>query len=158
MKHMVSNIKHIEIMAHNSFIPKHHFNPALLIGLEKHLLQKHYSFLKVRSNGRKLTCVGQSKPSEFSITYTYKVKYAIGEKPKVYSVYPAIAYHEDIHMYLHDNSLCLFYPKDFSWTSTSHLYDTIIPWTHEWFLFYELYLIYGVWMYPSISHKNQKQL
>ncbi len=101
-----------------------------------------------------ITCMGKFQPSEHSTTYTYKVRLTIGKKPKVYSVLPKIKYHEDIHMYKHDNSLCLFYPGDLSWTTSSHLYNTIIPWTHEWYLFYELYQIYGVWMHPSVSHSG----
>jgi hypothetical protein len=84
------------------------------------------------------------------------VKLTAGERPKVYAINPKIPYNEDIHMYEDDNRLCLYYPKDFRWTEKVHLYNTIIPWTHEWFLFYELYKIYGKWMHPEVNHKNPK--
>lgn len=141
-------------MGSRNFIPKTYFNPMFTIGWEKHLLRKNFSFLNIRTDNAGITCIGSVQPSEHSITYTYKVRLTIGKKPKVYAVSPKIEYREDIHMYKHDNSLCLYYPGDFSWTPSSHLYNTIIPWTHEWYLFYELFQIYGVWMHPSVSHNG----
>jgi hypothetical protein len=159
MKLLEYHINLIEILGHSSYIPKQYFNPMITLGWEKQLLKKHYEFLKVRIDGSALICVGTVTPSQYSATYTYKVKFIPGKKPKVYSIEPKIEYHQDIHLYPHDNSLCLYYPADFSWTSTSHLYNTIIPWTHEWYLFYELYQIYGVWMHPEVSHNglNKKE-
>jgi hypothetical protein len=144
-------------LAHKSYIPKTHYNPMFTIGWEKHLLQKNFNFLDIKTDNTGLTCFGSVNPSEYSISYTYKVRFSIGKKPKVFAVSPKIEYQEDIHMYPNDNSLCLYYPGDFSWTSSSHLYDTIIPWTHEWFLFYELYQIYGIWMHPAVSHNGIKK-
>jgi len=141
----------------NNFIPVRRFNDTMIVGMEKHLLTKHYSFLLVNIVGNKLKCMGSCKPSEFSITYDYEIRYTPGKSPKVYPINPKIAYHEDIHMHSHDNSLCLFYPADFSWTNKSHLYNSIIPWTHEWFIFYELYQLYGNWLHPSVQHEKQKE-
>ena len=138
-------------------IPKRRLSNTVILGWERHLLQKNYEFVQVRIISNQLICLGECTPCELSTTYSYKIKFAVGYYPKVYAVSPKIEYHEDIHIYPQDNSLCLFYPKDFSWTATSHLYDTIVPWTHEWFLFYELYLIHGKWMHPSVAHKDIKQ-
>lgn len=144
-------------MAVKTFIPTKKKNNVWILGLEKHLLNKHYEFLDVKVNENSLTCTGSCKPSEHSILYTYQIKYTPDKVPNVYVINPQITYHDDIHMYPFDNSLCLYYPKDFSWSKTSHLYNTIVPWTHEWFIFYELYQIYGKWFYPFVPHKaNQK--
>lgn len=97
---------------------------------------------------------GFCQPSEFSVTYSYKVKLVPGKHPKVYVTDPVIVYDEEIHMYSDDNRLCLYYPKDFSWTSESRLFNTIIPWTHEWFVFYELYQITGKWQHPFVDHRR----
>lgn len=129
----------------------------ILLGWEKQLLQKNFHFIEISTANDGLTCIGKVSPSAFSITYTYKVKYKIDKPPKVFPVDPRIEYHDDIHIYPQDNSLCLHYPKDFSWTTSSHLYNTIIPWTHEWYLFYELYQIYGKWLHPSVLHTKSKQ-
>ena len=42
-----------------------------------------------------------------------------------------------------DNSLCLYYPGDLTWSDKHHLYDKTIPWLVEWLVFYELYQITG---------------
>ena len=120
--------------------------------LEKHLLEKHYAFLTVSVSRNLLICQGYCRPTELSTTYDYKIVYKIGNYPKVYCLNP-IKYDDEIHMYL-DNSLCLFYPKDFSWTNKSFLFNTILPWTHEWFVFYELYQITGKWHHPFVPHNK----
>jgi hypothetical protein len=144
-------------MVGRNFIPRSEKNEGWILSLEKHLLTKNYDFLKVNITGGSLKCIGSCKPSDHSVSYTYEIKFIPNMAPSVYVRSPIIEYHEDIHMYSSDKSLCLYYPKDYSWTRTSHLFNTIVPWTHEWFVFYELYLIYGKWLHPAVSHnKNQK--
>jgi hypothetical protein len=145
-------------MAGSHFIPRSNMNDTLRLNWEKQLLIKNYNFLEVKLIGNVLHCKGVCNPSEHSIDYKYKVVYTPSQSPSVYSVEPKIAYNGKIHMYPQDSSLCLHYPKDFSWTSTSHLYDTIIPWTHEWFLFYELFKIRGKWLHPEVLHKGEKSI
>lgn len=149
---------YIETMEDKNFIPTKKMNDAWVLSLEKHLLIKHYCFLKVQIIGNNLKCVGDCKPSEHSTSYTYKIKFTPQRHPRVYVTNPIIQYCEDIHMYPQDNSLCLYYPKDFSWKNDSHLYNTIVPWTHEWFVFYELYKIYGKWFHPSVLHNSNNKL
>lgn len=120
--------------------------------LEKQLLQKHYDFLKVRVSNGAIYCYGYFKPSEYSVTYYYKIRFIPEKPPKVFITNPVIQYNDDIHLYKQDNSLCLYYPKDFSWTKDSRLYNTVVPWTHEWILFYELYQITGIWQHPFVNH------
>ncbi len=136
-----------------NFIPTHKPDKGKILNLEKHLLEKNYNFLQVKTANGVLTCKGYCQPSDYSPIYYYKVKFDPNKYPKVYVTNPIIEYHDDIHMYKDDKSLCLHYPKDFSWTSNSRLYNTIIPWTHEWFLFYELYQIEGKWLHPFVNHK-----
>ena len=145
-------------MANSYFIPKSSMNNAIRLNWERRLLIKNYSFLKVNIIGKTLYCKGICNPSEYSIAYNYKIIYTPNQPPSVYAVSPKIVYKKEIHMYPQDNSLCLYYPKDFSWTSTSHLYNTIIPWTHEWFLFYELFQIRGRWLHPEVHSEGEKNL
>lgn len=140
-------------MENKKYIPKTIPNKGRRIALERHLLEKHFPFVKVKLNREVLECSGRCQPSEHSLVYTYKITYSPGRPPKVTVVSPLITYDESIHMYS-DGSLCLYYPKDYSWTATSHLYDTIVPWTHEWFLFYELYQLTGEWKHPFVEHKK----
>jgi hypothetical protein len=64
-------------------------------------------------------------------------------------------------MYPSDNSLCLYHSKtdDLLWDPKKHnIFDTIIPWTQEWFTYYELYNITGVWEHPHIDHRLNKNI
>ncbi len=154
----VFNIKHTETLAASNFIPKNRKNDGWILSLEKHLLTKHFKFIDVSITNNKLKCTGSFKPSELSIPYTYQIQFTPKESPNVFVVDPIIKYHRDIHMYPSDNSLCLYYPRDYSWTKNSHLYNSIVPWTHEWFVFYELYQIYGKWFHPSVDHGENFKL
>jgi hypothetical protein len=142
-------------MRGKNFIPHKGQNLVKRLNVEKYLLNKHFDFLEVKIlTGNILKCVGYSRPSEFSVTYKYEVRFIVGQVPKVYVVDPIIEYNPEIHMYSADNSLCLYYPQDFSWQASSNLYNTIIPWTHEWLLFYELFQITGKWHHPFVEHNK----
>lgn len=150
---MAFNIKLIVTMVNRKYIPNSIPNKGKQIALEKYLLEKHFSFIKVRLSSNVLECTGQCQPSQHSPVYTYKVRYMPGKPPKVFVISPKIDYDVDAHMYS-DGSLCLYYPKDYSWTTSCNLYNTIIPWTHEWFVFYELYQLTGEWKHPFVEHKR----
>lgn len=140
-------------MGNKKFIPTSIPNSGKRIALEKHFLEKRYSFVKVRLIGSTLECTGRCQPSEHSPVYKYRITYTPGRPPKVFVISPKVAYDENAHMYS-DGSLCLYYPRDYSWTNTSNLYNTIVPWTHEWFVFYELYQLTGEWKHPFVDHKK----
>jgi len=139
---------------HYKYIPYKGENPVKKLNVEKHLLEKAYDFLNVDIRGNTLLATGKCQPSEYSIVYEYKLRYTPGLRPQVYTIQPQIQYNNDIHMYSKDGSLCLFYPKDRSFTHLSNLFNTIIPWTHEWFLYYELYQIKGKWLHPYVDHRR----
>ncbi|HEX7356286.1 MAG TPA: hypothetical protein VF270_01100 [Ignavibacteriaceae bacterium] len=141
-------------MAANFFIPKHKNDDSHILRVEKHLLEKYYDHLTVNIRNRVLIAYGNCKPSKESITYTFKLKFTPGNAPAVYVTDPQITYDDEIHMYSTDNRLCLYYPKDYSWNDKSHLFNTIVPWTHEWFLFYELYQVTGKWLHPYVDHRK----
>jgi hypothetical protein len=141
-------------MAHSKYIPNSSPNPVRVIMNERRLLEKHYDFLHFQKVMNKLVCLGHCRPSFLSICYTYKVDWVPGQHPMVFPVKPKIEYDEEIHMYPKSGSLCLYYVRDHSWTGNSHIYNTIIPWTHEWFMYYELYKIHGRWLHPSVSHRT----
>lgn len=120
---------------------------------EKSYLESKYNFLECSITSNKLIVRGSFKPTDFSVTYSYRVEYDGLNSPKVFVEEPNIEYSDNIHMYPQDNSLCLYYPKDMKWDVKNHnLFDTIIPWTNEWFVFYEKYLISGKWEHPFVQH------
>lgn len=126
---------------------------------EKNLIEEHYDFLKcsiikLSSGIPKLQCKGKFKPTSSSVEYEYCINYVYSKRPDVYVYTSGIEYCSKIHVYS-DKSLCLYYPGDLQWSNKVHLYNTIIPWTHEWFVFYELYLISGRWEHPYVSHNRK---
>jgi len=124
---------------------------------EKKYIEKKYDFFQCKIvNHQTLKCVGKIQPTKYSITYKIVIKYTPPTKPQVNIINPIIEYNDDIHMYYDTNSLCLYYLKDMRWTVNYYIYNTIIPWTAEWLVFYELYQISGKWEHPYVPHKKIK--
>lgn len=126
---------------------------------EKKLVESHYDFLSCSLNKNGLICKGSYKPTKHSKTYSFIITYNGKDSPDIHVVQPQIEYHDDIHMYPKGKSLCLYHPKtdNFDWDCKKHkIYDTIIPWTLEWFVYYELYLITGKWEHPYVPHRSSK--
>ncbi len=126
---------------------------------ERNYIQQHYDFLNCSLDNKKLLCKGKTQPTEFSPEYKFEIYYDGRASPSVYVRDPTIEYHDDIHMFPKDNALCLYHPEsdDFLWEPTKHhIHNTIIPWTQEWFIFYELYSITGKWEHPFHPHLNNK--
>lgn len=131
--------------------------PTAIIRKEKKLIEKHYDFIRCEIKRDKLICYGEFCPTMNSVNYQYRIEYKPPLKPSVFVRSPKIEYNDDIHMYPEDNSLCLYHKTDLLWTERSHLFDTIIPWTHEWFVFYELYQFSGKWLHPEVKHRSTRE-
>lgn len=138
---------------------KKKINSSAIIGREKSFIMKNYSHIECKVNSGVLYCYGSFQPTNESDIYKYRVKYRPYSSPVTIITSHHISYNDDIHMFPKDNSLCLYHKTDMVWDSSRHhIYDTIIPWTHEWFVYYELYLLCGEWLHPFVAHKkNIKQ-
>ncbi|MCC5934802.1 MAG: hypothetical protein JJU35_11165 [Balneolales bacterium] len=88
--------------------------------------------------------------------YKLKLSYDGASPPKMYVTDPELPLDLDAHMYS-DKRLCLYYPKESPWKHTMLIADTIIPWTAEWLVYYELYQIDGKWHGPYVPHDNQSK-
>jgi hypothetical protein len=125
---------------------------------EKKLIENSFEFLKCTIKNENLVCEGVCKPTQYSVEYKFQISYNGKSSPKVNVIDPVIGYNDDIHMFPSDNSLCLYHSSDMIWNHKKHhLFDTIIPWTMEWFVFYEIYLISGEWEHPFVQHKISKE-
>lgn len=147
---------------HKNRLKRPQFSPAkMMVAIrEKKLIEANYNFLRCRMVNGKLICIGTTKPTAYSKEYKFKLIYDGVSTPEVFVVSPQIDYNDEIHMFPKNNSLCLFHSKtdDFVWDFRKHnLFDTIIPWTLEWFVYYELYLITGKWEHPFIEHRKSKE-
>jgi hypothetical protein len=127
---------------------------------EKKLIESNYDFLKCTIKQNKLICKGIVKPTEYSKEYNIRIDYDGINSPKVYVIEPEIEYSDDIHIYPKEGNLCLYHQEtdDFYWDYRKHnIFDTIIPWALEWFVYYELYHITGKWEHPYKPHRTVKK-
>jgi len=139
-----------------SKFPEKGQNPYVVSMLEKRLIEKNYDCFTCRvDRGGYLKAKGKITPTEYSATYDFIINYMPYSPPKVYIIKPKIEFDNDIHMYKNGN-LCLYYPGDMRWNSSLHIYNTIVPWTAEWLIFYELYKISGEWEHPYVPHGELK--
>ncbi len=93
-----------------------------------------------------LSCIVPIQPSPASQTYTVRLQYQHARHPQITVIYPHLALHPDAralpHVYPEDQ-LCLYFPGE--WRHDMLLATTILPWTAEWLMHYELWLITGRW-------------
>lgn len=119
--------------------------------MQKKLMSQFFPEFQCSYSNRRLTCIGRITPAEGCNTYTVKIDYVAGQKPKVWILNPKIRMNSETHVYA-DGSLCLYYPPESPWKHTDNLHAKILPWTAEWLVFYELYLIKGEWLGKSAPH------
>jgi hypothetical protein len=118
---------------------------------ERAAIESNYDFFNCRITSSGLICEGVFSLPETSNDYEVEIIYSHPIHPEVFVRKPKIEYRPEIHMY-RNGSLCLYYPKDHSFTTKSMIYETIIPWTSEWLIFYELYKRKGEWLGKYKSH------
>lgn len=98
--------------------------------------------------GAAVTWIGDLRPSPLSHLYRVRIVHLAGYCPKVWVVNPKLQTREGKrapHLYPAGN-LCLFHPKtDGRWDDSKLIADTLLPWTAEWLLHYEVWLATGVW-------------
>ena len=139
----------------NKYIPKKGTNP-LIIGLkQKKMIETHFDCFKCHVDRYGLSCTGFIQPVEESVNYKIQIKYRGNGAPKVFVKSPVIKKNSKIHRYS-DGSLCLYYPLEDPWSDKKNIHDTIIPWTAEWLVYYELFLLTGKWLGPEQPHGKKK--
>lgn len=122
--------------------------PTRAINLARQLVAIRSAIPQTRGqihHGR-LDCRVPIQPSPASQTYSARIQYRHRANPRVHIVEPTLALHPDSshlpHVYP-GNELCLFYPGE--WQHQMLLATTILPWTAEWLLHYEIWLATGEW-------------
>lgn len=87
------------------------------------------------------------QPTRLSDTYTISLDYTLEASPRVFVKKPELQDRDGKkapHRYK-DGSLCLYLPSAGDWQRHMFLRDTIVPWTSEWLLHYEIWLGTGEW-------------
>ena len=118
--------------------------------LQKKEIEKKFSFLKCRIENDTLICRGIFQPNNCK-AYDVRIEFRAGCFPQVYILSPEIKPNVETHIY-REGSSCLFYPGELKWKDTTSIAENTIPWIFEWILFYELYLLTGVWEGEYVPH------
>jgi len=106
---------------------------------------------RIISHG-KLRCYGAIRPDEDSPCYKVQIDYVPGRDPTVEVLSPKIIMNSKTHVY-RDGHLCLYFPRDGRWKESDLISEKLIPWTSEWLVYYELFLISGEWEGPEAPHE-----
>jgi hypothetical protein len=139
----------------SKYIPKKKPNLLAIFIQQKRLIEKYYTCFKCSVDRFGLSCTGNIQPNKDSACYKIKISYSGKGAPKVFIKAPEILTDHRIHRYS-DQSLCLYYPPDDPWQSQKNIHQTIIPWTAEWLVYYELFLVTGKWYGPEQPHVKSK--
>ncbi|WP_442846263.1 hypothetical protein [Leeuwenhoekiella sp. H156] len=122
--------------------------------IQQYYIEKHFPWLKTVVRDGKLLGKGKIKPKGCSKEYEILVVYDVNDTLRNERIFLAndskIQFGKTPHLYP-DNSLCLYYPKDFPQKLALNFID-LIPWISEWLVMYELWKKYGVWMADEIKH------
>lgn len=109
------------------------------------------SILKIYRFGKKMIWEGMLQPSELSLNYDIRIEYNIGEHPDVYVIKPKpLLLAKDAtklpHVYDHEKQhICIYHRRMNEWNDRKMIAKTIIPWTSEWLLHYEIWVVTGIW-------------
>jgi hypothetical protein len=117
--------------------------------IQKQLVERHFPCFRCTLRKNILECVGEIVPSAQCSTYQIGIRYRNDGIPEVRIRRPEIP--NRIHMYGNGN-LCLYDYREQPWSAGDNIHEKIIPWTAEWLVFYELYLICGKWLGPEAAH------
>lgn len=94
-----------------------------------------------------LRWIASLHPTSLSEEYKVRLEYSLEKSPRVFVVTPELMKRgEDrIPHRFSDGSLCLYLPGAQEWEKSMYLADTIVPWTAEWLVHYELWHATGDW-------------
>ena len=115
------------------------------------LLRRHFPQFDVKLVGNTVFAKGNLITEEGGTSYKVEVTLTPWNSPAVRIVKPEIPVDQKLHIYS-DGTLCLYDWREQQWQKGWHLHEKIIPWTAEWLMFYELYLMTGKWVGKSAVH------
>jgi hypothetical protein len=111
-----------------------------------HALQTAYPEGRSTWKRGAVTWIGELQPTPHSRTYRIRVLYkSESGRPRVSVDRPKllIAPGKPLPHVFRGNNLCLHMPGE--WNDRMLIAETILPWTSEWLLHYELWLATGSW-------------
>jgi hypothetical protein len=120
-----------------------------------------------RNRENKITWEGYIKPSPLSDNYKIQLIYQTGKGIEVFVKEPfplKLAKNKKSlpHVYSTEaQRLCLYYPSTREWDYSQLYTATIIPWTSEWLVHYEIWVATGEWFgggkHPDNNQKEENK-
>jgi hypothetical protein len=133
--------------------------PARTLGQQQWLMSQKFPAFHYSRQNNIATWKGALQPTRKSPVYLIKVNYRYANQqskaPKVWVLNPEI--HPNAKHRYPDASLCLYFPKDGSWSPHKFIAETIVPWAALWLLFYEIWLDTDFWYGPEAPHSGPKK-
>lgn len=134
---------------------------TLNLAVQAGQFQKHFPASSVSIRKSELMWYGTLMPSPLSATYKIRVRYKLRKRPNVEVLEPKLEKRDGKkppHLFPGDR-LCLYLADE--WHSSMLLVDTIVPWTAEWLVHYEIWLATGEWcgggVHPAITSKRRER-
>lgn len=108
-------------------------------------LRSRFPDSSIKLTQKLLDCRCALQPSSTSRTYRVRITYTGRAYPKVRVIAPELdsASGRPLPHVFSDRSLCLHLDDD--WTPEMLIADTIVPWTCEWLIHYEIWLFNNEW-------------
>lgn len=137
----------------------HSLNFALQAGKIKSLFPDS----KLNFDQNRLVWTYSLTPSPLSCTYDVKLIYKRGEDPNVFVINPKLKLYPGEtklpHVYNTDKQwLCLYFRRAREWRSSMLIANTVISWTCEWLVHYELWVGTGNWGGGGIHLENEVKI
>lgn len=141
-------------MARRSSRP-HSRRKVLPLGVQDLGLQQAFPGFRRTVSSRRTVWTGSLQPTPESPVYTVRISFTLSGIPAVRVLTPKPSARAP-HRY-RNGDLCLYYPRDRSWTPDQFIWRTLVPWTVTWLFFYELWLDTGKWLGPEAPHDFHKK-
>ena len=129
---------------------------GISLALQDGWIRSFFPSFSCKYKGGEAIWRGFLQPREISPLYHVEIRYILGERPRVRILRPILV--PGAHHIYPDGTLCLYWPEEWNWSSTRFIAKTIIPWTSQWLLYYELWLDTGKWLGPSSPHGGPKTI
>ena len=133
------------------------------------MLRRAYHGCEIKISRVCLTWRYNMHPSEWSQSYTVKIRYFRNNKgrwvPSTYINFPRLlplaeGQNRLPHVYNHEaQEICLYDWREHEWDASMSIAETIVPWASEWLYNYEAWVMTGQWYggghYPESEIKKE---
>lgn len=127
----------------------------LTFGQQHAAMQRYFPQFTCKRVGGVPAWTGTLQPGPAWSVYQVRITLPLPKSPRVWVLSPPLR-SDTRHRYA-DGSLCLYYPRDESWTPRTMIALAIVPWTAYWLACYELWMRTGEWYGPEAPHGGDKR-